>query len=233
MPTTLTYRFSQREYRLRLGINDLDGLCISLVGKWCYLILSDAKDRWENPKSSAEDRFAVFSTKETYQTIAQEQRISNARLGRLRTANQGLEKLLDIAKIMKNSGYLTERQPLVDAALQIGPEVIQRGDKIPREVLSKFGCTTVSEPVTVAWSSIAETLLAKHCYAITFVTKPAGQHAIGAYISDGFFNNDHHIFDPNFGEYKATTTADTKKFLNVLAAEYGTPLEARIFEMKL
>lgn len=236
MSFSRSYLFQQRDYRLKLGIHDLTGLCVSLVGKWCNLILSDSKDKWSNPNSSSEKRFGNFFQKDTYQTIAQEQRISNARLARMKTATQGLEMMIEVAKIMKGRVNVIARQQLVDTAIETNAELQVRGDTIPQQVLSKFGCTNVSQPTTAAWRNLATGFEAKHCYAIIFVTQEGqttGQHAIGIYMSDGLFNYDYHIFDPNFGEYKATDTASPQRFLDRLYTTYGNPREARVFRMQL
>src|SRR5690606_4903602 len=107
---------------------------------------------------------------------------------------------------------------------------------IPQQVLSKFGCTNVSQSTTVTWGNLATGFEAKRCYAITFITQSGsstGQHAIGVYMSDGFFNYDYHIFDPNFGEYKATDAASAQRLLGQLATAYGNPPNARVFRMQL
>ncbi|KKA09515.1 hypothetical protein VP02_03075 [Pseudomonas ogarae] len=236
MPFSRSYLFKQRDYRLKLGIHDLEGLCVSLVGKWCQLMLSDSKDKWSNPNSSAEKRFGNFFQKDTYQTIAQEQRVSFARLTRMGTATQGLEMMVEVAKIMRERVDVMERQPLIDAAIETDAELKVRGDTIPRQVLSKFGCSNVSQPTTVIWSNLATGFETKHCYAIIFVTQSGqskGQHAIGVYMSGGFFNYDYHIFDPNCGEYKATDAASAQRFLDRLSTTYGNPREARVFRMQL
>ncbi|TQV77196.1 hypothetical protein FLL45_04410 [Aliikangiella marina] len=234
MTFSCSQKFVQKDYRTAVGLvgGGLEGLCVTLCAKWCHLILSDTLDTWSNPTTSAPMRFQNFYSPALIDALGKEQRVSNARLNRMKEATDGLEKMLMVAKIMGQQGLGQERQPLIDAVSDTVPELEHRGDNIPRQILSRFGCTNVGAPAQVGWGNLANSLNEKHCYAIVFQTQN-GQHAIAAYVSGGVFNHDYHIFDPNFGEFKATDKASATRLLQTLGDRYGKPQHARLFQMRL
>lgn len=235
MKIILNHRFIQKEYLTDIGMKgeDCSGLCITLCAKWCHMILSDKMDGWANPTTPASERFRYFYSPIVYEAIAKEQGVCNARLKRLRANKKGMVKIINIANIMGAQGLYIEREPLFATLKDSAPKLNATLSRIPRQILSRFGCKKVGHPVEINWGGLAKSFEAKKCYAIIFNVLNQSQHAISVYVSSGVINKDYHFFEPNGGEYKADCVEAAQKFLNNLAVAYNKPKVARMFEMQL
>lgn len=227
-----TYRFNQSEYIKSLGTTaeGLDGLCLGLVTKWAQIILSGPKDGWGAPEKDVASRFAIFHEKDTYTEIAQIHRLSKEKFGRLRLNLGFIANGIQVSKLLK--GYIDEhsRSSFIQALDNELDDISISGNNIAKSALSKSRCN-VDDPAIVTWADLTKHLKPLSCYAMVTGDTDA-QHAIGIYKTTGYFNSDYYIFEPNYGEFKATGDSSFDELMCIVRQDYPERNSLRIFRIR-
>jgi len=195
-----------------------DGFCYSLAAEWCRMILADSLEQnFSAPSQSAADRTGAFDTLGMAQSIARDQGIYLAAVAANKPAANMVEAFLLVSQsgfldAVDNAALLGVAIPLADQTMAVGMDILVRG-------ITARGVRPTSQGMRVTAENCASRLQSKHAYVIT-LRYSGGGHALGCYVTHGFFSFDYYLFDPNFGEFVANSDADFTDLLRRVLTSY-------------
>lgn len=220
-------KFSQKDVARIKGLR-AGGFCLALASYWARLVLQSEKDSWGVPTPTATDRLKTLDKKAVPLHRIHQQYLE--RQDKVRENAVQLESLILVAK----SGFLelgdrgnlveylktkTEESEKFGIVSVKGIDLQRSAIKAMRAVgLTPKTVTAVKVTTLEAATTLVETTVEKEA---TYVIEPKHgttkqEHAMAIYRTAGVFSTYRYIFDPNFGEWLATTKEDAAKVINTL-----------------
>jgi hypothetical protein len=197
-------------------------------------MLDGTKDGWGAPTDSSETRLAGLVTLEARQKVAVEHAVFLARAKRARENAERIELAGNVAQILNKNKQAPTASSILDAMLSTVDRVMQSAVRNIDATIQAFGLIISVTLLNSSWGELPGLIQCREAYILTFSTSAASGHAIAVYRTYGWVSTDYYVFDPNFGEFRASGDDDLIKLMGILMStpEYNDPARVSVRNVK-
>jgi hypothetical protein len=198
------------------------GICASLVGGWARRLISTGFDRQGVPRETPSERLESLGTQITEVRANQLLFVRRNQIV-LDSAAQSRYLVVDVYPIILNHGLQTSNPEIIAAAETLRRAALQNVAELQSRVVS-IRTVRVSDNMVNLMRAYRLTLPEGREGAIAKIDDAAllvhdtikkkeiwlidtGSHAIGVYRTGGVLYTDCYIYDPNFGEFRASSSS--------------------------